>query len=55
MISPMRVANAPCLGVLSSTSEQVASREQVLDEIAETGYAGTEMGDWDFSRPTLSA
>jgi len=50
MISPMRVANAPCSwGVLEfGLSEQVASWEQVLDEIAETGYAGTEMGDWGF-------
>jgi len=50
MISPMRLANAPCSwGVLEfGLSEQVASWEQVLDEIAETGYAGTEMGDWGF-------
>jgi len=50
MISSRRLANAPCSwGVLEfGLSGQVASWEQVLDEIAETGYAGTELGDWGF-------
>ena len=46
----MRVANAPCSwGVLEF--ESTASTPppiQVLDEIASTGYAGTELGDWGF-------
>ena len=42
----IRVANAPC-----SWGVQAASRApygQVLDEIAATGYTGTELGDWGF-------
>lgn len=44
------VANAPCSwGVLEFDSEdQAASYEQVLDEMRQTGYAGTELGDWGF-------
>ncbi len=50
MISSRRLANAPCSwGVLEfGLSGQVATWDQVLDEIAETGYAGTELGDWGF-------
>ena len=46
----MRVANAPCSwGVLEFESGAAApSPTQVLDEIAATGYAGTELGDWGF-------
>lgn len=46
----MRVANAPCSwGVLEFDGTGVpASSAQVLDEIAATGYAGTELGDWGF-------
>jgi inosose dehydratase len=46
----MRVANAPCSwGVLEFESTAAApSAGQVLDEIAATGYAGTELGDWGF-------
>lgn len=45
-----RVANAPCSwGVLEFDLEgEAAGYEQVLDEIAETGYTGTELGDWGF-------
>lgn len=46
----IKVANAPCSwGVLEfeGTPKQ-ASFEQVLDEIKETGYEGTELGDWGF-------
>lgn len=46
----IKVANAPCSwGVLEFELEGKAlGYEQVLDEIAETGYAGTELGDWGF-------
>lgn len=46
----MRVANAPCSwGVLEfESSAQAPPAAQVLDEIAATGYAGTELGDWGF-------
>lgn len=46
----MKVANAPCSwGVLEFDLEgEVAGYAQVLDEIAATGYAGTELGDWGF-------
>ncbi|MEO5782340.1 MAG: TIM barrel protein, partial [Ginsengibacter sp.] len=42
--------NAPCSwGVLEFELEgKSLGYEQVLDEIAETGYAGTELGDWGF-------
>jgi len=46
----MRIANAPCSwGILEFESTAVApSPVQVLDEIAATGYEGTELGDWGF-------
>lgn len=46
----IRAANAPCSwGVLEFGSEGRAPEpEQVLDEIASTGYVGTELGDWGF-------
>jgi inosose dehydratase len=46
----MRIANAPCSwGVLEFESSSLAPpAEQVLDEIAATGYEGTELGDWGF-------
>jgi inosose dehydratase len=46
----IRVANAPCSwGVLEFDREaSTAPYTQVLDEIQETGYAGTELGDWGF-------
>jgi inosose dehydratase len=46
----IRIANAPCSwGVLEFASEAVAAPyTTVLDEIHETGYAGTELGDWGF-------
>src|SRR6185503_6799527 len=46
----MKVANAPCSwGVLEFDLEgEVAGYAQVLDEIAATGYVGTELGDWGF-------
>jgi inosose dehydratase len=46
----IKVANAPCSwGVLEFDLDgKAAGYGQVLDEIAETGYAGTELGDWGF-------
>ncbi len=46
----IKVANAPCSwGVLEFDLEgKAAGYIQVLDEMAETGYAGTELGDWGF-------
>jgi inosose dehydratase len=46
----MRVANAPVSwGVLEFDLEgEAATCVQVLDEIRDTGYAGTELGDWGF-------
>ena len=50
MSTTFRVANAPCSwGVLEFDLEgEAAGYAQVLDEIAATGYAGTELGDWGF-------
>ena len=44
----IKVANAPCSwGALEFDLEGTApDYVQVLNEIAETGYAGTELGDW---------
>jgi inosose dehydratase len=46
----MRIANAPCSwGVLEFDGmDSSAPYTQVLDEIAATGYTGTELGDWGF-------
>lgn len=46
----IKVANAPCSwGVLEFELEgEAAGYAQVLDEIAATGYQGTELGDWGF-------
>lgn len=46
----LRVANAPCSwGVLEFAGEQrAASFTQVLDEMRQAGYLGTELGDWGF-------
>jgi len=50
MSQTFRIANAPCSwGVLEFDLEgEAAGYAQVLDEIAETGYTGTELGDWGF-------
>ena len=54
---PIKVANAPCSwGALEFNLEgKSAGYIQVLDEMAESGYAGTELGDWGFmpTEPTL--
>jgi inosose dehydratase len=46
----IKVANAPCSwGVLEFELEgKAAGYAQVLDEMVETCYAGTELGDWGF-------
>lgn len=46
----IKIANAPCSwGVLEFDLEgKAAGFEQVLDEIKETGYEGSELGDWGF-------
>ena len=46
----IKVANAPCSwGVLEFELEgQAAGYTQVLNEMVETGYEGTELGDWGF-------
>ena len=52
----IKIANAPCSwGVLEFDLEgKAAGVEQVLDEIRQTGYQGTELGDWGFM-PTVPA
>ena len=46
----IKIANAPCSwGALEFDLEgEAPDYVQVLDEIAQTGYAGTELGDWGF-------
>ena len=46
----IRIANAPCSwGALEFDLEgEAAGFAQVLDEMQQTGYAGTELGDWGF-------
>ena len=52
----MRVGNAPCswgtLEFKESAAKQIGY-SQMLDELAETGYTGTELGDWGYM-PTRS-
>lgn len=46
----IKIANAPCSwGALEfDLEEKVPDYVQVLNEMVETGYAGTELGDWGF-------
>lgn len=45
----IRVANAPCSwGVIENIEGERILYPQVLDEIHQTGYSGTELGDWGF-------
>ncbi len=46
----IKIANAPCSwGVLEFDLDgKAAGFEQVLNEISETGYEGSELGDWGF-------
>lgn len=50
----IKIANAPCSwGVLEfELKGEAPNYIQVLDEIKETGYEGTELGDWGFM-PTV--
>ncbi|MEP7288060.1 MAG: TIM barrel protein [Chloroflexota bacterium] len=50
MVAKLRIANAPCSwGVLEfDVTGTAAAYPQVLDEIAQSGYEGTELGDWGF-------
>lgn len=49
-MSEIKIANAPCSwGALEFELEgKPIGFKQVLDEMEETGYAGTELGDWGF-------
>ena len=53
-----KIANAPCSwGALEFDLEEKSEEigfEQVLDEIKETGYLGTELGDWGYMPTTPS-
>lgn len=55
----LNVANAPCSwGVIENTAGQRDGYLRVLNEMQETGYNGTELGDWGFmptSPPELTA
>ena len=45
----MRIGNAPCSwGTIENTGGQRIDHERMLDELAATGYGGTELGDWGF-------
>ena len=48
----IKIANAPCSWGALEFDLEIKSEEigfgQVLDEIKETGYLGTELGDWGF-------
>lgn len=45
----IRVGNAPCSwGVIENTEGKRKTYRDVLNEMAETGYEGTELGDWGF-------
>ena len=44
-----RIANAPCSwGVIEGIDGERGGYIQVIDEMQQTGYAGTELGDWGF-------
>lgn len=45
----IKVANAPCSwGVIENIEGERITWETVVNEIQETGYSGTELGDWGF-------
>ena len=45
----VRIANAPCSwGVIEGIEGKRSGWVRVVDDMAETGYAGTELGDWGF-------
>ena len=44
-----KIANAPCSwGVIEGIDGERGGYVQVIDEMQQTGYAGTELGDWGF-------
>ena len=44
-----RIANAPCSwGVIEGIEGERGGYVQVINEMQQTGYAGTELGDWGF-------
>ena len=48
---PLPIGNAPCSwGTLEfeGFSAEPIGYAQMLDELAETGYTGTELGDWGY-------
>jgi inosose dehydratase len=50
-MSTISIGNAPCSwGTLEfeGLAQQPITYQRMLDELAETGYAGTELGDWGF-------
>ncbi len=45
----VRIANAPCSwGVIEGIEGERGGYRRVIDEMHETGYVGTELGDWGF-------
>jgi inosose dehydratase len=45
----IKIANAPCSwGVIENTEGERHTYDVVLDQMAEAGYSGTELGDWGF-------
>jgi inosose dehydratase len=45
----LQIANAPCSwGVIEGVEGERGGYQRVLDEMHETGYAGTELGEWGF-------
>jgi inosose dehydratase len=45
----VRIANAPCSwGVIEGIEGDRSGYRRVIDEMQETGYIGTELGDWGF-------
>ena len=45
----IRIANAPCSwGVIEGIEGERSGWVRVVDEMAQTGYVGTELGDWGF-------
>lgn len=57
-MTDIQVGNAPCSwGTLEfeGLAGERIGYEQMLDELVETGYAGTELGDWGFMPTTPAA
>jgi len=45
----IKIGNAPCSwGVIENVAGKRSGYEVVIDEIRDTGYIGTELGDWGF-------